>query len=275
MEKKSKSIKRIITSIIGFPPIASVLIFANTYIMDIFVAIIAIISMYEYFNCFKAGKKANPSSWYGYILCVLIAFTHLVSKKLMYEVLIAIIPISLLVLIIELIFSKGKKNILDVAVTMLGICYIPTMILFLSLTRESLTHGRILVWYVFFSAWGSDIFAYFIGKNFGKHKFTQISPNKTIEGCVAGVIGALIFAIIYTIIVNNIWGLGISYVSIILITILLSIIGQIGDLAASSIKRYCGLKDFSELIPGHGGMLDRIDSIIFILPFAYILLKLI
>ena len=175
---------------------------------------------------------------------------------------------------VELILSKGKKNIIDVAVTTLGVCYIPMMIVFLSIIRERFAEGGILIWYVFFASWSSDIFAYCIGRRFGKHKFTEVSPNKSIEGCVAGVVGAVVVAVTYTIVVNTITGLGINILLAGIITFILSIVGQIGDLAASSIKRYCGLKDFGELIPGHGGMLDRIDSVIFILPFAYILLGL-
>ena len=80
--------------------------------------------------------------------------------------------------------------------------------------------------------------------------------------------------ILFAILCNTIWGVGINYLLIGCIMAVLSIVGQIGDLAASSIKRYCDIKDFSELIPGHGGMLDRIDSIIFVLPFAFILFSL-
>ena len=148
------------------------------------------------------------------------------------------------------------------------------MLVFLSIIRERFTEGKILIWYIFCSAWGSDVFAYFIGRKFGKHKYTDISPKKSIEGCVAGVIGAIGIGLLITLIVNNIFHLSISYFVVAIIVLILSIIGQIGDLAASSMKRYCGLKDFGELIPGHGGMLDRIDSVIFILPFAYMLLGL-
>mgnify|MGYP001037454699 CR=1 FL=1 len=109
--------------------------------------------------------------------------------------------------------------------------------------------GKILIWYAFISAWGSDIFAYLIGKNFGKHQLTKLSKGKTVEGAVAGVIGAMILSLIYTAVVNSIWGISISYFLVGIITIILSIIGQIGDIGASSIKRYCGVKDFSELIP--------------------------
>ena len=136
-------------------------------------------------------------------------------------------------------------------------------------------NGKILIWYVFISAWGTDIFAYCIGIKFGKHKFSKISPNKSIEGCVAGTVGAVICMLIYTFICNTVWNMNINYILISVIGIILSLVGQIGDFAASSIKRYTGIKDFSNLIPGHGGMLDRIDSVIFIAPFAYFLLGLI
>ena len=136
-------------------------------------------------------------------------------------------------------------------------------------------NGKILIWYVFISAWGTDIFAYCIGIKFGKHTFSKISPNKSIEGCVAGTVGAVICMLIYTFICNTVWNMNINYILISVIGIILSLVGQIGDFAASSIKRYTGIKDFSNLIPGHGGMLDRIDSVIFIAPFAYFLLGLI
>ena len=273
-EKKSKNIKRIMSGLIGFPIIALILIFSNDLVMDIALAVISIIGTYEFFKCFKSKEKANPSKWYAMIISALMIFTHTLSNEALKEILIAIIPISLLVLTIELIVSKEKKNIIDIAITLLGVCYIPLMLVFLSIIRGRFINGKIIIWYVILASWGSDVFAYFIGKRWGKHKFTKISPNKTIEGCVAGVLGAVISAIVYTIAINNILALGINYLLVAIITIILSLIGQIGDLAASSVKRYCEVKDFGELIPGHGGMLDRIDSVIFILPFAYILLGL-
>lgn len=277
-EKRAKTIKRTITGVIALPVLAIILIFSNTIIMDIFTAIIACISMYEYFHCFKSTNKANPSQYLGYIYCILIAFTHFVDERLLTSILIAIIPVSLVVLFAELVLSKGKKTVTDIAVTMLGICYIPLMLIYLSLVRDmELDHGlngKILIWFVLIASWGSDIFAYFIGRHFGKHKLTAVSPNKTVEGAVAGVVGAILLGILFAILCNTIWGVGINYLLIGCIMAVLSIVGQIGDLAASSIKRYCDIKDFSELIPGHGGMLDRIDSIIFVLPFAFILFSI-
>ena len=132
-------------------------------------------------------------------------------------------------------------------------------------------NGKILIWFILIISWGTDTFAYCIGKLMGKHKFSKISPNKTIEGCVGGVIGAVILTLIYTYICNTVWNMNISYLVIIIVSVFLSIVSQIGDFAASSIKRYMGIKDFSNLIPGHGGMLDRIDSVIFVAPFVYML----
>ena len=167
-----------------------------------------------------------------------------------------------------------KRNIKDIAISLFGVCYIVFFIMFAPLIRDSMENGKILIWYVFFAAWGTDTLAYLIGKNFGKHKFTEVSPKKTVEGCLGGIVGSILFCLIYTVICNNFWNLEISYTYILGISIFLSVISQIGDLAASSVKRYCEIKDYSNLIPGHGGILDRIDSVIFILPFAYFLLSI-
>lgn len=289
MEKEK--VTRTLSAVVGLPILAVVLIFANTIIMDVFTAIIACISMYEYFNCFKASKKANPTKALGYFYCILIAFTHFVDSHLLYRIMVAIIPVSILILFTELIFSNGKKTVKDIAVTILGICYIPLMLINLSFIRNmrmpmsshgllldtinaQALNGKMLIWFVLIASWGSDVFAYSIGKKFGKHKLTPISPNKTIEGSVAGIIGSVVLGIIYSVLCNTLWGTGINYVLVGIIVAMLSVVGQIGDLAASSIKRYCEIKDFSDLIPGHGGMLDRIDSIIFVLPFAFLLLNL-
>ena len=101
-----------------------------------------------------------------------------------------------------------------------------------------------------------------------------MSPKKSIEGCIGGVIGAIILMLAYTYFANQYWGMNYSYLYITGIGTILSLVGQIGDFAASSIKRFVDIKDYSNLIPGHGGMLDRIDSVIFLAPFAYALFTL-
>ena len=108
----------------------------------------------------------------------------------------------------------------------------------------------------------------------GKHKFSKVSPKKSIEGCIGGTIGAILIMLIYTYIINKYLGMNYSYLFIAGIGFILSLVGQIGDFSASSIKRFVDIKDYSNLIPGHGGMLDRIDSLIFLSPFAYALFTL-
>ena len=134
--------------------------------------------------------------------------------------------------------------------------------------------GNLLIWYVLFAAWGTDIFAFFVGKLIGKHKFSKVSPKKSIEGCIGGIIGAVVLILIYTYVINTFWNMNYSYLIMTIVAIGLSIIGQLGDFAASSIKRHVDIKDYSNLIPGHGGMLDRIDSLLFIAPFAYAIFRM-
>lgn len=266
-------IKRILSGIVLFPLVAILLIFGNKYLVDVFVGIVSIMCIHEFYKAFR--EKAKPVAWLGYLVSVLICFVHLLPEAYILPLITLTVLISLLILFVQVVFSNMKTNIVDIAISLLGICYIPLFLVFLPLIRDNLENGKILIWYVILIAWGTDIFAFFIGGKMGKHKFTKISPNKTIEGCIAGLVGAVVLSVIYTIICNNVWNLNVSYLFIIIVSIFLSIIGQIGDLAASSIKRYCDIKDFSNMIPGHGGILDRTDSVIFILPFAYFLLSII
>ena len=268
--------KRTISSAIILPVMVLLLIFANNIVMDIFLAALSTLCFYEYSRCFKKTNKANPSSWLGYIVCFGVAFVHLVDTEIFKNIIIALIPTMLFILMVEMLFNEEKKNVMDIFVTFVGILYIPVLIAFFSVIRNRMGGylGHYLVWYIFIAEWASDVFAFMVGTRIGKHKFTKISPKKSVEGCIAGIVGADIVAVIYTLIINNGFNQGINIGLAIVVVSLLTIIGQVGDVFASAIKRYCGIKDFSNLIPGHGGMLDRVDSVIFVIPFAYILLSL-
>jgi len=261
-------IKRIISGAVLLAIVALILILGNTIAVNMTVSIVALLAINEYFNSFT--NKHNVDRWIGNILAILIAFIDKVPK----EILILVFPIVILLLFIKVIISQMKTNFEDVAISAFGIFYIIGFIIFIPLVY-ALEEGKFLIWYLAIAAWATDTFAYLIGCKFGKHKLTPISPKKSIEGSIGGILGAVIISLIYTYFINTLGSIEISYLAITGIAILLSILSQIGDLAASSIKRYVGIKDFGDLIPGHGGMLDRIDSILFIAPFAYCLLLLI
>ena len=271
MEKSKNFIARYLTILIGAPLVILLFIYANQLVINIFVSIVSIITLREYYECFKRTGKAKPTQWVGYLNCILITILQFVDKEKLYATMLIVLAMSMLILFIEQIITGGKKTIVDIMVTIFGIAYVPFLLVFFTLLRDKQPMGLIYIAYIFTSAWGSDTFAYLIGKKFGKHKLTPISPKKTVEGAIGGIVGALLFSLVYTVVMNNFMHLSINYLHIAIITIVLAIIGEIGDLAASGIKRYCGIKDFSDLLPGHGGMLDRIDSLLLITPFAYIL----
>lgn len=263
-----ENIKRIISVLLGFPLVVIIFLIGNKLVVDIALAIVAIIGMSEYFNAIS--KVSKPVKWVGYISCLSIAFVHLIPKENLNMITTLSISSILILLFSQVVITEMKTTFRDIAYTFIGIFYVVFLIMFVALIN-GMENGNILVWYAILAAWGTDIFAFCIGRCFGKHKFSKVSPKKSIEGCVGGTIGAIIIMLIYTYIVNTYLGMNYSYLFIAGIGLLLSLIGQIGDFAASSIKRFVDIKDYSNLIPGHGGILDRIDSLIFLAPIAYAL----
>lgn len=265
-------IKRLTSALLGFPLVVLVLIIGNKYIVDIALSIIAMIGMNEYLNA--VSKKSNPVRWLGYLSCLSICFIHVIPVEYLNIVATLAIPAIFLILFIQLIATNMRTNFKDIAYTFFGIAYVVFFMMFIAFIN-GMKDGKILIWYAICAAWGTDIFAYLVGKNFGKHKFSEVSPKKSIEGCIGGTIGAVVVILIYTYVVNTYLNMSYSYTYIAAISVVLSLIGQIGDFAASSIKRYVDIKDYSNLIPGHGGILDRIDSLLFIAPFAYVFFTMI
>lgn len=262
-------LQRILTGIIGFPIVAALLIWGNKYLIDAVFAIVALISIHEYFGAIE--KQYKPVKWIGYISAILIAFIHIIPVDIWTKILIMYIPTSIVIIFINIIVTGMKITPKDAFATFFGVCYVIGFLVFLPLLY-SMPNGKFLIWYIFISAWGTDTFAYFTGMKFGKHKLTKISPKKSIEGSIGGTVGAIVIALIYTAVVNKYANLGMSYIFVAIATLVLSILSQLGDLSASSIKREMEIKDYGNLLPGHGGILDRIDSIIFVAPFAYFLL---
>ena len=137
------------------------------------------------------------------------------------------------------------------------------------MTKNGFGKGDIYVWLIFIISFCTDIFAYFTGYFFGKHKLIPlVSPKKTIEGSIGGILGSTVGCMI----LGHFFGM--EMIHMVVIGLVGSIIAQFGDLFASSIKRYVGIKDYGKLIPGHGGILDRFDSVILVAPFVYNVIKL-
>ncbi len=157
------------------------------------------------------------------------------------------------------VVTYPKHHIKEIALCLFAVIYVGVLMSYLYQTR-CLVYGNWFVWLILISASGSDTLAYLTGSLIGKHHFSELSPKKTIEGCVGGMVGAArMFDINVQLAFVGIGAMG-------------SVVSQFGDLAASAVKRNYGVKDYSDLIPGHGGVLDRIDSILFVSPLVYYML---
>lgn len=264
-------LKRILTALCGLPAVILVFTLGNTYVIDILLMAVAIVCMHEYLSVIK--KVSHPLEWTAYASTVIIGIASLATEDLIMKIVMYGIPFIMLLLFLKVIVTDMKTTFKDVAYTMLGIIYIVLFILFLALIR-GLQNGKILIGYTLVIAWSTDIFAYLIGRSFGKHKFSKVSPKKSIEGVIAGIIGAVIMSIIYTSVMSKFFQIEYSILFIGISSAVLSILSQIGDFVASSIKRFADVKDYGNILPGHGGMLDRIDSLIFLAPFAYMLFSI-
>ena len=267
--------KRVLTALIGFPFVILVFALGNRYIIDFLIAIIALISIHEYMNCVK-NKEIHPVSWISYLCAASICMLHAVNVEYLTYVLLYGIPFLVFILFLHPILSNLKISFEDIAYTLFGILYIVGFIVFIPLIYGS-NHeisGKVLIWLVIFAAWGTDTCAYFIGMRFGKHRYSKVSPKKSVEGCIGGLVGSVLVCVIYSFLINTFMGINIPLITVTWVCAILSIVGQFGDFAASVIKRYFEIKDYSNIFPGHGGMIDRIDSVIFIAPFAYFLFSM-
>lgn len=260
--------KRITSGMIVTVVLAVILLIQNSIITGILFTIITLMAMYEYLEAIS--KVSKPIKWLGYVSCIIVALINCISEQYIKYVLMFSIPSILLILYVHIIVTDMEITFKDVAYTFVGICYIPFFFMFLSLIN-GMEKGKFLLGYVFMAAWGTDVFAYCVGMKLGKHKFSKVSPKKSIEGCIGGVIGAVLIILLYTFILNKYLLFDYGYFKMFLFGVVLSLIGQLGDFSASAIKRYVDIKDYSNLLPGHGGVLDRIDSVLFIAPFAYML----
>ncbi len=216
--------------------------------------LISLIGIREFY---KALHNINiiPIGIIGYIGTILL-FLSSIFPIITLDIVITFITIILLLIIIY----KKDIDLGAVAMTIFGLLYIPFL-----LFHIYFLDGTVFIWLIFIIAFGTDTFAYVAGNLFGKNKLCpELSPKKTIEGSIGGILGSTILTLIYSIYMNldNI-------VQLIILSIIVSAMCQLGDLFASKVKRISGIKDYGFIMPGHGGVLDRFDSIIVCAPLIY------
>ena len=183
--------------------------------------------------------------------------------------------VSLILVMFVYVFTYPKYHANQVMAAFFGVVYVAVMLSFILMTRN-LPDGKFIVWLIFLCSWGCDTCAYCVGMLIGKHKMVpKLSPKKSIEGAIGGVLGAAIVGGLYGYFVVEpvITEQNVTWVFV-LISAAGAVISQIGDLAASAIKRNHDIKDYGKLIPGHGGVMDRFDSVIFTAPMIYLLLEI-
>ena len=195
-------------------------------------------------------------------------FVYLNLKDYLLPVLIC----ALIALLFTYVFTYPKYHADEVMTAFFGIAYVAVCLSFIYQTRE-LPDGMFTVWLIVICSWGCDTMAYVFGMLFGKHKMAPVlSPKKSIEGAVGGALSAAAFGAIYAAIVGRFMENGGNKIAVFaLIGVVGALISMVGDLAASAIKRNHNIKDYGKLIPGHGGILDRFDSVIITAPVIYLL----
>ncbi len=217
-------------------------------------------------------KKINSLEVMGLIIITCYYFVTFLTQNTSYTLMIMIM--ALIALMFAYVFTFPKYHANQVMSTYFSLIYAPVMLSFVFLTRQ-LENGIYLVWMIFINSWISDTCAYLVGVMIGKHKLAPVlSPKKSIEGSVGGIVGSALVGALF----GYFMDVTLETQQLVLILPIVggvgSVISQVGDLAASAVKRNFEIKDYGKLIPGHGGIMDRFDSVIFTAPITYFLIMI-
>ncbi len=254
---------RTISALLGLP-----LLLGFIYLGGIYIYVAStIIAMVAFFEFTKANHGSILKS--AIITSFFIPITFAISYYKAFELLPILTCIVIVTNMTYLVINFEKENINDIAINIFSYFYTVMSFVLLVFIRD-MGNGIYFILPIFITAFSSDTFAYFVGKSMGKHKLAPVlSPKKTVEGSVGGILGAGIVMAIYGYVFYDKLSVSMANNSIITMTILFLVFGliggaisQIGDLFASAIKRYKNIKDYGKIMPGHGGVLDRFDSVI-------------
>ena len=263
--------------------IALIVIFAALLVIGgpiLLVALLALtlIGLHEFYSVVSSTKQHQPFRYFGmgvavcFYICLLMFKDQLWGGNLMMYLI-----TGMMIIVMGLcIATYPKRSVTDAALTVFGVIYVAVLFAYVYLLR-TVPNGQFYVWYIFAASWGCDTCAYFCGYFLGKHKLAPVlSPKKTIEGAVGGVIGAILLCVIYGMIIAEPIGIdrGVMLKVSLVVGLIGSIVAQVGDIFASSIKRKMKIKDYGNLIPGHGGVLDRFDSLLLVAPVIVMTLEI-
>ncbi len=277
----SNTTVRVLVGVIGIPLIILIALEGN-YVFLVFCVIVSFLCMNEFYNLFEKPKSSPGmlTGWIGGISFHKIVFLTINSLIVVsfysedFNYVLILYFLMFMYLIVDEVFKK-EKHFEAIGTWLLSIVYISTPLGLLSLMNsEKFTSHFSANFAIIVMAlvWVSDTFAYFGGRIFGKHKLAErISPKKTWEGSIIGFIFTLLAGLAFKFLVYD----DLSFIHVIAISIIAGVFAQIGDLFESHLKRSVQIKDSSQLIPGHGGFLDRFDSLLFAVPAVYIYLYLI
>ena len=250
--------KRVITGLWGIPLLIIAVWFGKPLPwFTVLVAIWGLLAAFEFYRM-VAVSKVSSLTYFGLVWTLL----FILSPHFDYDFIIPLLLTSATVLsLVWLIVRPQKEGAFSSwAWTIAGILYVGWLLSYLVALR--LDAGRNWVFFALFTTFGSDTAAFFVGRALGRHRLAaRISPNKTWEGAIAGVFGAIIVSLVFTL--PTPLSLPLGYGQAVLLGLLVSVFGQFGDLVESLLKRNMGVKESGRLIPGHGGVLDRMDSVVF------------
>lgn len=261
-------ITRSLTILLGVPVILACVFYGGLPFLFL-VLILALIAVNEFYNLMMK-KGFFPAYYVGNVITAsFIIFAYYALKRNWEPAHSAILTLAAAIAMISGVFLKREKDtIVDVAVTILGMVYVGWFLSYLFFIRSLTEHGGYL-FFLLFTVWAMDIAAYLAGRVFGHTPLMpSVSPKKTWEGAIAGFIVCLIAAGIFSQTAQ------LELMHALILGVLIGIFGQISDLIESLIKREAGAKDSSDLLPGHGGVLDRIDSFVLTAPLMYYYLVL-
>lgn len=269
----SSLFKRVLTTVIGLP-VVIILVYLGGLPLLVMCGLAALVGLREIYRAFS--KHDKPIHIVGYI-ATLVYYTAIFFFGPGYWLLISL---TLFIIGVQtcLVVFYGKLPLEDCVSTVYGFLYVPFLLSFIVLVREHEALGIFYVWLIFTSSFGCDTLAYITGMTLGKRKLTGTpSPKKSLEGVIGGILGATGIGALYGWFVVGVMGADVTE-HFILNAAVISFVGAgfsiVGDMAASAIKRHTKIKDFGNVFPGHGGLLDRADSIVVVAPMVYLVIHL-